>query len=117
VNAPWVVDEGGLLRGPEPLFVENLARDLGARVQWVRGPEATLLKALHERELDLVIGGLTDDSPWQTEVALTRPYASKDKDHFVIAASPGENAWLVHVERALEHQRPSMQAALQGEGP
>ena len=75
VNAPpWAVDSGGVVSGVEPALVTALARDLGARVDWVRRPESELMTALHDRELDLVVGGLTADMPWKSEVAFTRAY-------------------------------------------
>jgi polar amino acid transport system substrate-binding protein len=75
VNAPpWAADSGGAVSGVEPGLLTALARDLGARVEWVQRPEAELMQALHEREVDLVIGGLTADMPWKSEVAFTRAY-------------------------------------------
>jgi polar amino acid transport system substrate-binding protein len=75
VNAPpWAVDSAGAISGVEPALVTALARELGAQVQWVRRPEAELMTALHDRELDLVIGGLTGDMPWAKEVAFSRSY-------------------------------------------
>jgi polar amino acid transport system substrate-binding protein len=73
---PWVVLEGERPRGLEVGLVRSFARSLGARVEWVEGSEAELVAALHEGQLDLVAGGLTPDGPWETEVALTRPYAT-----------------------------------------
>jgi ABC-type amino acid transport substrate-binding protein len=114
-NAPWVTDSAGTLGGTEVRLVEDLARGLGARVTWIRKPEADLLEALHERELDLVVGGMTDAEPWKKQVAFTHPYRVDTVGvgvvpgavtrtvvrRHVLAVSPGENAWLVHVERFL----------------
>ncbi len=75
VNAPpWAVDTGGSVSGVEAVLVTALAGELGARVEWVRRPEAELMAALHDRGVDVVIGGLTGDMPWKKEVALTRAY-------------------------------------------
>jgi polar amino acid transport system substrate-binding protein len=73
-NPPWVIDSGGRIAGVEPQLVEALARDLGASPVWISGTESELLSQLHDRELDLVIGGLTAESPWKKEVAFTRVY-------------------------------------------
>jgi len=73
-NSPWVSDSGSSVDGVEQQLVKELATRLGARVDWVRRPEAELLEALHRRELDLVVGGLTSTLPWQKEVAFTKPY-------------------------------------------
>jgi ABC-type amino acid transport substrate-binding protein len=42
--------------------------------------------ALHGRQLDVVIAGLTRRSPWQAEVALTRPYLTTQ----AVIAAPDE---------------------------
>jgi ABC-type amino acid transport substrate-binding protein len=70
-----------------------------------------LLEALEARELDLVIGGLTSTTPWAGRVALTRPYETTGAQSYVMATSPGENAWLVQVEQFLQtHQRPGVKS-------
>jgi polar amino acid transport system substrate-binding protein len=74
VHPPWVIDASGAPAGVEARLVQELARSLGASIAWVRGPEDELLTALEHRELDIVIGGLTRESPWKKQVGLTRPY-------------------------------------------
>ena len=73
---PWTTLEGGRPGGVEVELVELFARELGARVEWVDGSEADLIGALEVRELDLVVGGLTADTPWQSKAAITRSYAT-----------------------------------------
>jgi polar amino acid transport system substrate-binding protein len=73
-NPPWVTDSGTSIRGVDVELVERMAADLGARVTWSGGTESELLTSLHGRELDLVIGGLSGNSPWKKQVAFTRPY-------------------------------------------
>ena len=85
-NPPWVVSAPDGVGGVEGAFVTALARELGARPEWVRRPESELLEALRERELDLVIGGLTSDLPWKHEVAFTKPYYT---DTIVVGAPAG----------------------------
>jgi polar amino acid transport system substrate-binding protein len=84
-NPPWVTDSAGGVGGVEGAFVAELARGLGARPAWVRGPESRLLQSLQRRELDLVVGGLTDDVPWKQAVAFTKPYYT---DTVVVGAPP-----------------------------
>jgi polar amino acid transport system substrate-binding protein len=76
VSEPWTTLEGGRPGGVEVELVERFARELGSRVEWVDGSEADLIAALEVRELDLVVGGLTADTPWQAEAAITRSYAT-----------------------------------------
>ncbi|HUQ98850.1 MAG TPA: transporter substrate-binding domain-containing protein, partial [Gemmatimonadaceae bacterium] len=70
-NPPWVVVNGAEVSGVEPQLVTDLARQLNAQIKNVYGSETLLLEGLHRRELDVVIGGFTADSPWKREVALT----------------------------------------------
>ncbi|MFN2525114.1 MAG: transporter substrate-binding domain-containing protein [Actinomycetota bacterium] len=73
VNEPWTKFDGSPA-GVEADLVEEFARGLDAEITWVEGSEHELMAALKGFELDLVIGGLTADSPWSAEVAFTRPY-------------------------------------------
>src|SRR5215204_4966044 len=75
-SQPWTTLEGGRPGGVEVELVERFASELGARVEWVEGSEADLVAALELRELDLVVGGLTADTPWQAKAAITRSYAT-----------------------------------------
>ena len=70
---PWV-ELGAEPTGVEVELVRRFARDVRADVQWTEGSEEELMGALREGQLDLVIGGLTAESPWEKEAALTRPY-------------------------------------------
>jgi polar amino acid transport system substrate-binding protein len=86
-NRPWTtLPTGGGAGGIEGALVAELARDLDAKIEWVRAPESQLLEALALHELDLVIGGLTDAMPWKGRVAITRPIYT---DTVVVAALPG----------------------------
>jgi polar amino acid transport system substrate-binding protein len=72
--------------GVEAELVRRFARRIDARVRWVEGSEAELMGALAGGQLDVVIGGLTRRSPWQREVALTRPYLNTQ----TVVAAPDE---------------------------
>ena len=78
-------------------------------MEWRRGTEAELLLAVHERKLDVVLAGLADDTPWKQQVGLTLPYHTEHvtypvehEEKHVLAAPPGENAWLMELDRALQ---------------
>jgi polar amino acid transport system substrate-binding protein len=87
---PFVIlAEGSEPQGVEVELVKRFARRLDARVDWVPGSESELMGALHGRQLDVVIAGLTRRSPWQKEVTLTRPYLNTQ---WVIAAPDEETA-------------------------
>jgi polar amino acid transport system substrate-binding protein len=71
---PWVVRTGGEPAGAEVELVRRLAAELDAEPQWIWGGSQPHLEALERFELDLVAGGLTDDTPWAKRVGLTGPY-------------------------------------------
>jgi ABC-type amino acid transport substrate-binding protein len=109
-HPPWDSIRAGVVGGIEPRLLDTLARRLNARASFRVGSESELLEALAAHELDIVAAGLHDDTPWNGRVALTRPYHSDTLTgkRYVLATPPGENAWLVHVERfLLERERGS----------
>lgn len=71
---PWVLKSGGEIDGVEADLVRRWAEELEARIEWIAGSESVLISALERHELDLVIGGLTQASPWKQRVGLTNPY-------------------------------------------
>ena len=92
IDTPWVTapaDSSGAAGGIEGMLAADLARTLGARIEWVRRPLADLMESLHDRELDLVIGGLTANEPWKGKVAFTKPYYT---DTIVVGAPAGTPA-------------------------
>jgi polar amino acid transport system substrate-binding protein len=102
---PWTRLVDGKPAGPEARLVEDFAAELNARVEWTVGSESDLLAALEERRLDLVVGGFTDDTPWEKRVALTEPYLELESggrtEKHVLAVAPGENRWLLRLEEFL----------------
>jgi polar amino acid transport system substrate-binding protein len=102
---PWTGAGDGKPTGPEARLVEEFAAELNARVEWTVGSESDLLAALEERRLDLVVGGFTDDTPWEKRVALTEPYLELESggrtEKHVLAVAPGENRWLLRLEEFL----------------
>lgn len=106
-NPPWteVSDDGGVT-GREVDLVTDFAQAHNAEPEWTPGAESELIMAMKRGDLDVVIGGLTSDSPWEKEVALTRPYADEvtpdgDTEKMVMATPLGENALLVALETHL----------------
>jgi polar amino acid transport system substrate-binding protein len=78
-------------------------------VEWTVGSESVLVDELERGELDLVIGGFRDDSPWVDKAALTSAYAEaegpdgKPQKH-VMLAPLGENRFLVALETFLQER-------------
>jgi len=106
-NPPWTeTGSGGDPAGTEVQLVRQFAAEQNARGEWVSGGESDLIRQLERGELDLVVGGLTKDSPWFKHAALTQPYlettnAQGDKEQHVMAAPMGENAFLFELEKFL----------------
>jgi ABC-type amino acid transport substrate-binding protein len=119
VDTPWVTDSAGVAGGVEGALARGLAARLRARPHWVRAPEATLMESLKNRDLDLVVGGVTAKSPYATEVGFTHPYYTDTrhgKKH-VVAVAPGENAFLLEVDRFLDARRDSIPTLLRAAAP
>jgi len=106
-SEPWVrVLEETEPAGIEPELVQRFATTLQATIEWQPGGEEALMTDLEHGRLDLVIGGLTAESPWTDKAAITKPYAEsrnregKTEKH-VMAAPLGENAFLLELEKFL----------------
>jgi polar amino acid transport system substrate-binding protein len=125
VDTPWVTAADVGAGGIEGAIVGALARDVGARIAWKAGSETPLLTALHDGDLDLVVAGLTKESPWAAKVSLTRPYyvdtttvhGERAELPHVLAVRAGENAWQVHVERLLDAHKGEIAAMRHAESP
>lgn len=108
-NPPWVVKASPEPTGIEPELVKAFARKLHARVQWRNNTEQVLFEDLEKKRVDLVVAGLTDDTPWTKEkVGFTRPFVEQGKQKHVMAIVQGENAFLVRLEEFLQQQRPAI---------
>ncbi len=107
-NPPWTSFDGDGPGGVEVELVERFAAELGSEIAWIRGGESELMRELERFELDLVIGGLTKDSPWSKRVGFSRVYFSESregkKEEHVIAVPPGENGWVMRLDRFLKRE-------------
>ncbi|WP_148573400.1 transporter substrate-binding domain-containing protein [Nocardioides caldifontis] len=92
--------------GREPDLVMRFAESLGAEVEWTLGGEEHLVGLLEKGDLDLVVGGLTDQNAWVDKAALTRPFAEErvagTTEKHVMMVPMGENAWQSELERWLD---------------
>jgi polar amino acid transport system substrate-binding protein len=71
---PFTRVENGTPAGPEVELTQELAQKLGATVEWTVGAESRLMEAVSHRQLDLVIGGISADTPYGSHVGLSQPY-------------------------------------------
>jgi ABC-type amino acid transport substrate-binding protein len=112
-NPPWVVKGPTGPTGIEPDLVNAFAKTINATVEWQNDAEQNLLEELEKSNLHVVIAGITDDTPWKTKIAFTRPYAEVGKKKHVVCVIKGENAFLVKLEKFLHQQQPTLEARLQ----
>ena len=73
-HPPWAIRTDGEPAGAEVELVRRFAAELGATPEWHWGGEQQHMEALEHYQLDLVIGGMTDETPWSKYVGLTSPY-------------------------------------------
>jgi polar amino acid transport system substrate-binding protein len=101
-DPPFVGRRGEEASGVEADMIRGFAKELGATVKWRWGAQEKHFHDLEQFQLDLVAGGVTAKSPWSKNVAITRPYAETlDKEKHALAAPPGENAFLLELEKFL----------------
>ena len=121
-HEPWTALEGGRRSGVEVRLIEEFAAEWNAELEWHDGGEEALIGELHRGELDVVVGGLTEKTPWVDQAALTRPYVvvtgpDGAPEPHVLAARMGENALLVALERFLLERGTDLAAELDGDVP
>lgn len=107
VRPGWVeTGDGREASGREPDLVRGFAEHLGVDVEWTLAGEEHLVGLLEHGELDLAVGGITEDNPWVSKVGLTRPYAEATVDgtteKHVMMVPMGENAFQSELERWLD---------------
>ena len=90
-NPPWVIRMAGEPAGAEVELIRRFASQMGVEPEWHWGGEASLMPALENYELDAVIGGLSDKTPWSTRVGITRYYFSEKYDVGVPAGTKMES--------------------------
>lgn len=108
-HEPFTTVTGAEPSGSEVALVKAYAESVGARIAWRTGGEEQLVTQLEHGRLDVVIGGLTDKTPWSDRVGLTRPYTEtvdgfgRTRKH-VMATVRGENAFLLDLDRFLQRE-------------
>jgi ABC-type amino acid transport substrate-binding protein len=98
-------DPGGI----EAQLINDYANSINADVEWHHSGEEQLITMLSERDLDVVVGGLSDQSPWSSDVALTTSYAESlgvdgSTVKHAMAVQMGENAFMTSLEEFLLDQ-------------
>ena len=101
-HEPWTTlaaDEPG---GIEPDLMRGWAAGLSAQVVWTVGGEQALVQAMERGELDLVLGGITADTPgrtWPRSPSRSPPRTARTGRRSTWCWTPmGENAFLAGLE-------------------
>ncbi|WP_225310221.1 transporter substrate-binding domain-containing protein [Microbacterium testaceum] len=105
-NGEWVRAGADRPAGIEVEVLTEFARSLGAEVEWTVGSEESLVRGLEEGDLDVVAGGITEQTPWTNKAGITRPYAEAPLDDgssvkIVMLVPLGENAFVSRLETFL----------------
>lgn len=108
-NGEFTTVVDGRVAGSEVELVEAFAETIDADVAWTIGSEEALVRALERQDLDLVVAGLTESSPWVARAGMTRSYGEftdeDGKTHKLVMLVPmGENAFLVKLETFLSER-------------
>lgn len=111
-NPPSVDTGGQEPEGNEVALVESFAASIDASIVWTEGSEEALVRMLEVGDLQLVIGGISDATPWSSHAAVTRTYgeavhADGSTHGLVMLAPMGENAFLSALERHLDEETAS----------
>ena len=106
-HPPYVDATGEEPAGSEVDLVRAFAEQLDADIEWTASGEEALMTAMESGDVDLVAGGLTDQSPWSSKASLTRSYAEDtgpdgETVQLVLAVPLGENQLLGELERFLD---------------
>jgi hypothetical protein len=87
-------------------IVERLAASLGSKLVYVEGDAHALFENLKRGHLHLVIGGVPEATPFEKELGLSKPvgplHGAHEEEDRVLAVRPGENAFLLRVNQAIE---------------
>ena len=94
---PWVYPSATGAQGIEADIVTNFANTLHAKIDWVQGTEEQLYNALKRGEINILIGGITDQTPWKEKIGLTKPYLETS----IVIAQPSS--------QASNNQKPSIE--------
>jgi ABC-type amino acid transport substrate-binding protein len=111
-NPPWTSASHAEPQGIEPDLVRRFASKLGAHVVWTRASETQLVQALKHHELDVAVGGFDKKTQWSASAGVTQPFA-EDANHkqHVFLAAPGENAFILTLDRFLTQQMRSSEGS------
>src|SRR5690606_36525941 len=98
-SEPWVTGSApGKPGGLEGRLIATFSEELGVDLETRWASEEDLFDSLAHYELDVVIGGFTQDNPWRSHVGFSHPYYTSrsvigvpENHHEVITSADGVN--------------------------
>lgn len=102
-----VIVDGDEVSGVLPEVVEDFAAARHARVEWTVDSEEDLVDDLASGRLDVVVGGMTAQTPWAEQVSVTRAYPDfpgANGADVVLLLPMGENGLQAAIERFLDEE-------------
>ena len=105
ISGYLVTIRAGEPAGSEVDLIDGFATSRSSSVDWTVGSEETLVGMLESGDLDIVIGGMTGDTPWVERAGVTRGYPGipgSDGRSLVFLVPLGENRLLSALESYLD---------------
>lgn len=98
--------KNGTPTGPLADLTVGFADQLHATPEWVYRGEESLVTLLEAGDIDLAIGGFTDQTPWADRAGVSRGYSlgGGPERQTVFLVPLGENRFLSELETYLDHE-------------
>lgn len=107
-HTPGLIEAtGDGIEGPLVATVESFAEEHDATVEWTVQSEEQLVGLLQQDEIDLAVGGFTEESPWTGMVGMSRSYSlpgTPPETKCVMLVQLGENEFLTALETFLDDE-------------
>ena len=107
-HTPGLIEAtGDGIEGPLVATVESFAEEHDATVEWTVQSEEQLVGLLEQDEIDVAVGGFTEDAPWADRVGMSRGYSlpgTPSGTKSVMLVQLGENEFLTALETFLDDE-------------
>jgi hypothetical protein len=105
---PGLVEQrGDTMEGSLVDLIEGFAETRSATIEWTIASEESLVALLEQGQLDVAVGGMTEQTLWTERVGVTRGYsgiAPTQNTKLVMFVPLGENRLLSTLERYLDEE-------------
>jgi len=101
-NPPFATKQNDTFVGSEIQYINQFAKNNKLQISFYSASASKLMEGLKNYEYSLVIGGIEKNTPWKSEIGLSKPYDSKH----VFAIPKGENKLLFNLESFINLSSP-----------